>query len=278
MLELFSKFLSEIGGNKQIRVNKNTLQEEIELGQYRNMERSLRRANKILKLELPEIDFEKFIKLGSLILDWDISNTDDKNDYLWGGYQIHGFASALGSPSHFWDTYNSGNRAFKNNPNPKDEAIYEEFLPKLNYFHKSGHGDDGTFGCFLREEGVYPCPIYFYDSGIWFPMNMSLDEYYESMMKCNAVYYWQYFYIDTDLIVEKLGNYKPIYEEYGAQYATGPCPFLDLYKEGTLVTSAEGVLHQMKIIIKRFPKIFPSYDVNFFQERHNALEEAISKL
>lgn len=275
MLNDFNLFLSRLVENSSINIQENTLENETENDEIRQLERKYRRAKRILNIEIPIEDFKKYLRLGSLTLDWDISLNDS---YLWGGFKIHGYASALGSPSHFWDTYNSGNRVWKNNPYPKDEAIYEEFLPKLNYFHKSGHGDDGTFGCFLREEGVYPCPIYFYDSGIWFPLDLSLEQYYEAMMACNAVYYWQYFYVDTNLIVEKLGNYKPIYEQYGAKYATGPCPFLDKYKKGELITSAEGVLLQMEKIIEIFPKIFPNYDVTFFKERHATLKKALDNL
>lgn len=264
--------------NSHIKIHEKTENKAFENGEIRQLDRKYKRANKILNIEIPQEEFKEYFKLGSLVLDWDTSLKKDEDGYLWGGFKMQGFASALGSPSHFWDTYNSGNRTWKNNPYPKDEAVYKEFLPKLNYFHKSGHGDDGTFGCFLREEGVYPCSIYFYDSGIWFPMQMSLEEYYDAMIASNAVYYWQYFYIDTDLIVEKLGNYKPIYEEYGAQYATGPCPFLDKYKKGELVTSAEGVLYQMEKIIRIFPEIFPGYNISFFEEKCNALKLALNNL
>lgn len=277
MLNDFIAFLSKLTDNRSLRIIENTVSDVINKNDFRQFDRKYKRANKILKVGIPIEDFKKFLSLGSLTLDWSIALPQNLGN-LWGGFQIHGYASALGSPSHFWDTYNSGNRVWKHNPYPEDEAIYKEFLPKLNYFQKSGHGDDGTYGCFLREEGVYPCAIYFYDSGIWFPMDLTLEEYYEAMIASNAVYYWQYFYIDTALIVKKLGNYKPIYEEYGSKYATGPCPFLDKYKNGELVTSAQGVLYQMKIIIDSFPEIFPGYDLTFFKEKYQALEKALDNL
>lgn len=104
---------------------------------------------------------------------------------------------------------------------------------------------------------------------------MDLEEYYDTMIACKAVYYWQYFYIDTQEIVKKLGNYQPRYMEAGTYYFNGPKPFLDRFKDGTFTYSAEGVLHQMKNIIKRFPKLFPNVDLTYFKERCEALEKAL---
>lgn len=247
-----------------------------ELLKVRDSQENFKEVLEIVNIDVPKEDW-KYLDLGSIMLDWDSITNEHDEEYLWGGFKIHSYSSALSTPSHFWDNYNNDSRFWKNNSQPEAEAIWKEFLPKLNYFQKSGHGDDGTYGCILREEGVYPCPIYFFDSGIWFKMNMSLEEYYDTMIACKAVYYWQYFYIDTQEIVKKLGNYKPVYIEYDAKYLQGPHPFSDKFKDGTFTYSAEGVLHQMKNIIKRFPKLFPDVDLAYFKERCVALEKVLNK-
>lgn len=182
----------------------------------------------------------------------------------------------MSSPSNFWKRYNDSPRFWKNNRQPEAEAICEAFLPKLNYINGSGHSSDGTFGCILREDGIYPCPVYFYDSGIWFKMDLSLEEYYEKMLNSKAVYYWQYFYVATEEIVQKLGNFKPIFIEADTKYLEGPTAGLeDKFRDGTFTYSAEGVLHQMKNIIKLFPKLFPDMDLTHFKEKCDALKKAL---
>ncbi|HMJ47188.1 MAG TPA: hypothetical protein VK498_07640 [Ferruginibacter sp.] len=273
ILQKFEQLITEVSGNTNLKVQQNNIDEVKDSADFFS-QRLLARAKERMKVEIPEKDYQ-YDTIGSLILDWVATTNEPDEEYVWGGFRILSLIESLGVPSHFWDNYNNDSRFWKNNPQPEAEAIWEKFLPKLNYFHKSGHGDDGTFGCILREEGVYPCPIYFYDSGIWFKMDMTLEEYYNTMISCKAVYYWQYFYIDTEEIVKKLGNYKPRYVEYEAYYYNGPHPFLDKFEDGTFTTSAEAVSHQMKNIIKRFPKLFPDVDLTLFKEKCKALERAL---
>lgn len=275
MLEKFEDFISNLKNITFISVNEDGVQDNRELLEYRNDKRSFEKVYDKIKVRIPEEDWI-YEDLGALNLDWDAATDQPDEAYLWGGFQLQNFSSALSSRSNFWKRYNDSSRFWKNNPQPEAEAIWETFLPKLNYINGSGHGSDGTFGCLLREEGVYPCPLYFYDSGIWFEMKMSLEEYYNTMIDCKAVYYWQYFYIDTEEIVKKLGNFKPVFIEYDEKYLEGPHPFADKFREGTFTYSAEGVLHQMKNIIKRFPKLFPDVDLSYFKERCNALEKALN--
>jgi len=276
MLDNIESFIYSLLENSNISVNKETTKINRELLKYRDVEENFEEVYNATKIKVSKGDW-KYEEIGSLTLDWDATTNVPNEEYLWGGFKFHTFSSALESPSHFWDIYNNDIRFWKNNPQPEAEAVWKEFLPKLNYFHKSGHGDDGTYGCILREEGVYPCLVYFFDSGIWFKMDMSLEEYYNTMIYCKAVYYWQYFYIDTQEIVQKLGNYKPVFIEYGAKYVEGPHPFSDKFKDGTFTYSAEGVLHQMKNVIKRFPKLFTDVDLAYFKERCDALEKALNK-
>lgn len=272
-IKKLEKFIIEVCENSKIRVSKNNVTEVKNNADFFS-QRLLSKAQERMKIEIPKEDYQ-YDSIGSLTLDWDSASSHSDEEYIWGGFQLLSLIESLGSHSNFWDIYNNDNRFWENNPQPEEEAMWKDFLPKLNYFQKSGHGDDGTFGCILREEGIYPCPIYFFDSGIWFKMNMSLDEYYDTMITCKAVYYWQYFYIDTDEIVNKLGDFKPVFIEYGEKYLEGPHPFSDKFKDGTFTYSAEGVLHQMKNIIQRFPKLFPDVDLAYFKERCDALEKAL---
>lgn len=274
VLEKLEKLITEICNNEKISVNKNNI-EEVKKGIGFFSERMLTRAKERMQIIIPEEDYKYHI-IRSLTLDWSSTPSEPNGEYLWGGFQLLSLIESLGTHSHFWDNYNNDSRFWKNNPQPGAEAMWREFLPKLNYFQKSGHGDDGTYGCILREEGVYPCPVYFFDSGIWFKMDMNLEEYYDTLIASKAVYYWQYFYIDTQEIVRKLGNYKPRYTECDTYYYHGPNSFSNQFEDGTFTYSAQGVLYQMKIIIKRFPKLFPSVDLTYFKERCDALEKALN--
>ncbi|WP_066435108.1 hypothetical protein [Chryseobacterium sp. CCH4-E10] len=273
VLEKLETLVTEICNNDKIHVEENNI-DEIKNRTFFS-QRILSNAKEFMKVDFPEEDYQ-YDSISGLILDWSSTTNEPDEEYIWGGYNILGLFETLGYPSNFWDIYNNDSHFWENNPQPEAEAIWKEFLPKLNYFHKSGHGDDGTYGCILREEGVYPCPIYFFDSGIWFKMDMSLEEYYDTMIACKAVYYWQYFYTDTQEIVKKLGNYKPRYIEADAYYFRGPKFTLDKFEDGTFTYSAEGVLHQMKNIVKRFPKLFPDVDITYFKAKYDTLEKALN--
>lgn len=275
ILQKLEKLIITIGNNDKIKVDKNNI-EEVQSGVNFFSERMLARAEERMKIIIPKEDY-KFDVIRSLTLDWSSTTNEPDEEYLWGGFQLLSLIESLGTHSHFWDNYNNDSRFWKNNLQPEAEAVWKEFLPKLNYFHKSAHGNDGTYGCILREEGVYPCPIYFFDSGIWFKMDMNLGEYYDTMISSKAVYYWQYFYIDTQEIVKKLGNFKPRYVEHDVYYYQGPNSFNNKFEDGIFMYSAEGVLHQMKNIVKRFPKLFPDVDLTYFREKCDALEKALNK-
>ena len=275
MLEKFEQCINELKENALVNVREENTAKNRRLLPFRDYKENFDEVYAALKVNVPEADYQ-YEDLGALSLDWDAVTDQPDEEYLWGGFQLHTFSAALSSRSNFWNRYNS-QRFWKNNPQPEAEAVWETFLPKLNYINGSGHGSDGTFGCILREEGIYPCPVYFYDSGIWFKMDLNLEEYYNAMLNCKAVYYWQYFYIATEEIVQKLGNFKPVFIEYDEKYLEGPHPFGDKFRDGTFTYSAEGVLHQMKNIIKRFPKLFPDMDLTYFKEKCDALEKALKQ-
>lgn len=275
MLEKFEQFINELKNNPHISVNEESVADNRELMDFIDYKENFNEVYEELRVHVPEADY-KYEDLGALSLDWDATTNEPDEEYLWGGFQLHTFSSALSSPSNFWKRYNDSPRFWKNNRQPEAEAICEAFLPKLNYINGSGHSSDGTFGCILREDGIYPCPVYFYDSGIWFKMDLSLEEYYEKMLNSKAVYYWQYFYVATEEIVQKLGNFKPIFIEADTKYLEGPTAGLeDKFRDGTFTYSAEGVLHQMKNIIKLFPKLFPDMDLTHFKEKCDALKKAL---
>lgn len=286
LLEKFETFMREIADNPNIKIEKNNI-DEIKGEKPFISERAVRRAQETMGIEIPQEVYDHQA-ISSLRLKWTASGQYDwDNDvelrYLKGGFAIDGLLSALGGESSFWKNYNGDSRFWKTDYQQEAKAVYETFLPQLNDFQSSARGEseasDGTYGCILREKGVYPCPVYFFDSGMWFEMNMTVEQYYDAMMHCKAVYYWQYFYIDTDKIVKELANFNPRYLEYGAYYFNGPQggATLDEYRDGIVTSSAHGVLIQMQTIIKRFPKLFPDVDLTYFKERCEALEKALQQ-
>jgi hypothetical protein len=129
----------------------------------------------------------KYFNLSGVSICW--SYTNELNQFIYGGFHFNGFGEALIQDSDFWDLSNSINEY-----QPDDKEL--EFLKKLNWFEKQSWGDDGRYGCFFRQAGDFPPQIYFYDNSTYFPMNLTLDEYFQAMTASCAVRGWQYFYID----------------------------------------------------------------------------------
>ncbi len=186
----------------------------------------------ITGINIVDKDFNYF-SISSDSLCW--SFTDAANQFIYGGFIVNGYLETLAQDSDFWDIYNSVNRH-----EPDEEEL--EFLKKLNWFEKQAWGDDGKFGCFLREPGDFPPPIYFYDYGALYPMRLTLEEYFNGMIASCGVRGWQYFYLD---------------------YSKIEIP--DLPK-----VNKELIVKDLAFIVKMLPALFPDNDFSF---HINKLEE-----
>jgi len=231
--ERISSFVEELKSNKHIVIEEDNTQLCREDLEFIDIDYMLNNVNRNKNMQI-DIDDLHYSYLTGLILDWEYSKGQE---WIYGGYKFNLF-NCLASPSHFWKIYNAP-------PNSKEQ---ENFLNDLVYFQKSGHGDDGTFGCFYRE-GKYPCDIYFYDAGVYWKMNISLDDYFEKMLKYKAVAAWQYFFIDAKDIIKKLD---------GLTCENWPVATVDRIDS---LPKAKGVLHQMDKIIRLFPILFPDVDL-----------------
>ena len=200
----------------------------------------LERRSKIIferkKINIKECLFG-FFKISKLESCW--SYTNEYNEFIYGGFSFNGISEALAQPSDFWDVINSLNRH-----EPSEEEL--EFLKKLNWFEKQAWGDDGKFGCFLREPGDFPPQIYFYDSGAYFPMNTTLEEYFDAMIDSCAVRGWQYFYLDF------------------------PDEFPELRE-----TNKEKVLAELSRTITVLPRLFPDKDFSYHKEKFKEIESKL---
>ena len=203
-------------------------------------ERSLKREQRLFKvdqgIDIKDDDLAIF-NISGLSFCW--SYTNENNQFIYGGYLFNGFFEALAQESDFWDVYNSINR------HQPDEAELQ-LLKKLNWFEKQAWGDDGKFGCFLREPGDFPPKIYFYDNGAIFPMPLRLDEYVDAMIASCAVRGWQYFYINL------------------------PDKFPELPKVNKNI-----VLQDVEFIVEMLPKLFPDQDFRYHQERLKYIERKL---
>ncbi len=175
-------------------------------------------------ITIKEEDLDYF-NLSGVSICW--SNTLGEDEFICGGFQFNGFSEALIQDSDFWDTFNSIN---KHQPDEKELG----FLKKLNWFEKQSWGDDGRYGCFLREAGDFPPQIYFYDNSAYFQINLTLDEYFEAMIASCAVRGWQYFYIDIpDRFPDLVGINKDI------------------------------ILKDVELAVELLPKLFPDKDFSY---------------
>ena len=186
-------------------------------------------------------NYRYFFSISDLSSCW--CYTNENNEFIYGGFWFNGLSEALAQRSKFWDVFNSLNRH-----HPSEEEL--EFLKKLNWFEKQAWaGGDGKFGCFLREPGDFPPKIYFYDSGAYFPMNISLEEYFDAMIASCAVRGWQYFYID----------------------------FPDKFPELREV-NREKVLTELARTVTVLPRLFPDKDFSYHLERFYEIEKKLLNL
>lgn len=254
---MVKEFIQNLSSNSKIVIEENNFNEAEKLKQFDGYQRiikdAIQRVYTDTGIEISQYDHDLF-ELFSIRVDWTNDNDDD-NPYLYGSFFIADMANALRIPSQFWKVYND----------PQPNSIEESELQKLACFQRSAHGDDGTFGCFYREPPNYPCKIYFYDNGAFCPMNLTLREYFIAMLDCNAVVLWQYFYLQTDQLLNMLN---------GLNCANWISLYNDL--EGN-PSRAEGLAIHMERVIALFPDLFPDFDLTFFKSQLIKLKVAIGK-
>lgn len=176
------------------------------------------------KINMKEVEL-KYFNISGISTCW--SYTNEENQFIYGGFHFNGFGEALIQDSDFWDLSNSINEY-----QPDNKEL--EFLKKLNWFEKQSWGDDGRYGCFLRVAGDFPPQIYFYDNSIYYPINLSLEEYFKAMIASCAIRGWQYFYIDI------------------------PDHFPSLIR-----VNKEIVLKDVELAVELLPKLFPDKDFSY---------------
>ncbi len=176
-------------------------------------------------------------KLSGVSICWVYTNKE--NQFIYGGYLLNGFTDALIFDSDFWKIYNpiDGQKL-------DDNEL--EFFKKLNWFDKQSWGDDGKYSCFLREPGEFPPKLYFYDSGAYFPMTITFDEYFDAMIESCGVRGWQYFYID---IPDDFPNFREV--------------------------NKNAVLKDLEFILEMLPKLFPDKDFSYHIGRMEYIKERL---
>ncbi|AEY67272.1 hypothetical protein [Clostridium sp. BNL1100] len=182
-------------------------------------------------------EYYDFFRISSMSFAW--SFTNEKNQFIYGGFLFNGILDLFIQDSDFWDLSNSINQH-----KPNEGEL--EFLKKLNWFEKQSWGDDGRFGCFLREAGDFPPRIYFYDNSAYFPMNLSLEEYFGAMIASCAVRGWQYFYVD---IPDKFPEFVRI--------------------------NKSTVLKDVELAVELLPELFPDRDFSYHIGRMDYLKSRL---
>ncbi len=249
IIKPFEELMTELKDNGNIHVEENNLTYILEKAGRMDLNEYDEWIKEDSEIQIPE-DHLKYMLVSGLRLDWTNEKIMNKDTFfIYGSFFLHGMYEPIVSPSHFWEVYND----------PIKDEKQKEDLKKLGYFQRSAHGDDGTFGCFYRNSKDYPFPIYFYDNGIYFPMPLNLDEYYEAMIFCKGVVLWQYFYLEPKDIIKGLdnemcNNWISLYDDLDGN-----------------PKRVEGVIKHMNILIKQFPILFPDFDVSFFIEKRDDL-------
>ena len=146
------------------------------------------------EMEVENIESEGYIFTpeNKLLLPYSLCyfNWEGIDNSLSGGVRFNGFSDALTFYSDFWKG------AFSLAP----DAVVPDHLKKfeqLGWFERQ-YRDDKRIGCFVKQPGVFPPQIAFYNRG-WFQItDWTFEEYLEKMLRMYAVKGWQFFFIDFD--------------------------------------------------------------------------------
>lgn len=253
MIEKFENFINTLYKRPCLTIEVNNLDHIIVSSKETNKEEYIQWIKEDIGLDLPLASMD-YMPCSGLIIDWTNEKILSKTkQYLYGSFRLNDLYTPIVAPSTFWEPYNMN---FTSNEEKID-------LERLNYFQKSGHGDDGTFGCFYRHPMKYPFPVYFYDNGHYFPMSLDLNEYYNAMLLNNAVVLWQYLYVDTKLIIEKLSSKN--------------CSnWISLYNnlEGN-PNRVSGLIHHFNELIRQLPILFPDFDISLILQKLEELNSGI---
>ncbi len=153
------------------------------------------------------------------------------DDFIYGGFQIFDWWLFLCTESEFWKI------DFSLGPGEEIPQHLKNF-ENLCSFEKQSWRDDWRYGCFYREERVFPPKIALFDKNWFTIMNLSFEEYFESMINSGAVMGWQYFYIDFNQEIPHLKR----------------------------------AINDMETAVKNLPKLFPEKDFSFHIERLKELK------
>lgn len=159
-------------------------------------------------VELPDW-LNLLLPLTNILVRWHRKETQPLEGSLLGGCSFNDVLSLLSGENFiFWE---ESHKDFLPGELPEEEI---QMVRKLRWLESpsSVHEDLYTpmFGCVLYEEDKLPDRFFFYDSGYVFPMEIdSYGEYIEALSATAAVYCWQYFYIDPELIIAKYKSVRP---------------------------------------------------------------------
>jgi hypothetical protein len=234
---LFNDFLVYLKTTKVELIEKNINMNLLSLSD-RSLKRKLPLLTDNWNITMKDEDLDVF-NLSGVSICWVYTNAE--NQFIYGGFLLNGFTDALIFDSSFWKIYNpiDGQKL-------DDNEL--EFFKKLNWFDKQAWGDDGKYSCFLREPGEFPPKLYFYDSGAYFPMTITFDEYFDAMIASCAVRGWQYFYSDSS---EDFPDFREV--------------------------NKNAVLKDLEFILEMLPKLFPDKDFSYHIGRMDYIRAKLGK-
>jgi len=209
--------------------------------------------NDVLNIELSD-DYIPYLGLIFNKIDWKVHGLKHEFDYVYGGYDVTKLSAALAEPTD--DFWKATNQMMKYTPDIEELKALNTLAPFI--IQEANHAE---YGCFIHEKGVFPHKICFYDELARYPMNLTLDEYFDAMFDSCAIALWQYFYIDPEEIIENSKGYTT--ERWNNIIN------MDLPKNTPRI---EGILKHMTNISEILPMLFPDKDFSYHQDRVEQLK------
>jgi hypothetical protein len=153
---------------------------------------------------------QKLVLLLNAQVSWWRPEQAPREGRLGGGFCFNGFVDILSSDPTYLEPILKDFLAYE--PAGKTDAALIKKLRFIESISNPRQGADARqFGCVTLEKGKFPTCFYYYDDGLVYLLPFkSYEDYIEAMVSNAAVQYWQYFYIEPQIVVDKNHGLKYI--------------------------------------------------------------------
>ena len=238
-LRIVETFVSLAEHGKLVSIARdNTNDFNKEIGNEFVIERLAARYNRLY----PSLEYSSAFFLSKILI-FSGSWSKSGKPYLYGGLE--------GNEDSFFG-YEPIRPAWWHDKERSEEEI--ALLEQLNWFDKQQLNADAFYGCFKFAPEQAPVELFFYDNADVYALDLDFQGYYEALLSMVGVAGWQYFFVDPAEIVRQNINVP----------SAGNFFFPNVRGKKSRL---EAIQAYMAILMDWMPKMFPSLDFSWANER-----------